>query len=361
MKISIVLLNFSFEGVDGIGNYAYRTILNLSMNKNLTKLTIFIELENLKYIENKEWFQFDNVEIKTFILPKNRYFRAIYKFIIPPIDLFKSKYDRIIYVAPPVNLLTLLFLNVTTVIHDITPLIVKRKQSLLFKTYFFIMVWIVLKLSKKIICISESTKLDLMKYFKIFDKKIIISYNNIPKIKFTKSSNIKKYFLAVSTIQPGKNIENLIKSFSIFKQEYNLDFKLIIVGKYGWGPKEIYDLPRALNIEDNVEFKGYVSENELNILYSEAWALINISKYEGFGLPVLEAMYYNCPSIISEVSALPEVAGKTAIHVNPFNVFEISKALYQITDEKFRDTLTKEIPKQLLKFDPVENGRKFFE
>lgn len=361
MNVAIVLLNFSFKEVDGIGNYTYRTIMNLAAVENVKKLTVFVELENIKYIENLEWFNFDNIEVKTFALPKSKLFRAITKFFLPPKGLFKDKFEKIIYVAPPVNMFALFFLNVTTVLHDITPLIVERKQSLIFKIYFFLIIWITLKFSKKIACVSESTKKDIKKYFNLSKENIIVSYNTIPNAKLTKSDNIKKYFLVVSTIQPGKNIENIINAFSIFTKKYNLNFELIIVGKYGWGPKNIYDLPKELEIEKYVKFMGYVNEVDLQKLYSEAWALINLSIYEGFGLPVLEAMYYNCPSIVSNVSALPEVCGKTGIKVDPFDIIEISESFLRISDELNRLKLCSFIMEQLVKFDSKSNTEKLLD
>lgn len=357
MNIAIILLNFSFNGIDGIGNYAYRTVKNLASDESVQKLTVFIEVENLKFIENFEWIQYKNIEIKTFKLPKNKYLRAIRKLFILPNGLLKEKFDTVIYVAPPVNILALTFLNVTTVVHDITPLIIDRGQSVLFKLYYYLMIWLIVTFSKKIVCVSEATKNDLIRYFHLDKSNIVVSYNNIPNAKLSISNNIQKYLLVVSTIQPGKNIENVIRAFAIFSKKYNLDFRLVIVGKHGWGAKDIYDLPKSLKIDNLVEFKGYVEVKELEKLYTEAWALVNLSLYEGFGLPILEAMYYNCPSIVSNVSALPEVAGNSGVLVNPNDLDEISEAFKKITEKAYRLELCSYIPEQLFKFDPKTNTR----
>src|SRR3990172_7562616 len=118
----------------------------------------------------------------------------------------------------------------------------------------------------------------------------------------------------VVTIQPRKNLVNLIEAFSKIRVK---DIDLVLVGKPGWLYDEIYKAPKKFGVEDRVKFLGYVPINELPALYSGASGLALVSLYEGFGLPVLEAMAAGCPCLVSNQSSLPEVAGDAALTVDP--------------------------------------------
>lgn len=188
----------------------------------------------------------------------------------------------------------------------------------------------------KLIADSHSTKNDLSQFFKIDDKKItvihlgleerfkIVSFQEIEKIR--EKYHIKDdYILFVGVLEPRKNIVSILGALSILKQTGKLrGRKLVVAGKTGWLFKEIFKKVQESKLEKDVIFTGFVNEEDLPALYSGALFSVFPSLYEGFGLPVLEAMGCGTPVITSKVSSLPEVVGDAAILVDPMNIEELA-------------------------------------
>jgi glycosyltransferase involved in cell wall biosynthesis len=140
----------------------------------------------------------------------------------------------------------------------------------------------------------------------------------------------KNYILSVGTIQPRKNYAKLIEAFSLFikenRQKFS-DLKLVIIGKKGWLYEPILAAPKKYGIEDRVQFLDFVPDSALPSYYKNALCFALPSLYEGFGLPVLEAMAYKCPVVVSNVSSLPEIAGRAGIYVDPTDATDIAQGL----------------------------------
>jgi glycosyltransferase involved in cell wall biosynthesis len=140
----------------------------------------------------------------------------------------------------------------------------------------------------------------------------------------------KNYILSVGTLQPRKNYVKLIEAFALFlkenKQKFS-DLKLVIIGKKGWLYEPILAAPKKYGVEDRVKFLDFVPDADLPGFYAHALCFALPSLYEGFGLPVLEAMAYKCPVVVSNVSSLPEIAGTAGIYVDPNSVESIAKGL----------------------------------
>lgn len=214
------------------------------------------------------------------------------------------------------------------------------------------------KKASKILTISNSSRNDIIREYQVAKDKVVVTYPGIksgmkenPDSQVLKKHGIKgEYILFVGTIQPRKNIKNLIKAFSeIYKK--NKDLTLVIVGKKGWLYEEIIASPTELNIVDQVKFLDFVSDKELSGLYENALCFVLPSLYEGFGLPVLEAMKHGCPVITSNVSSLPEAGGDAALYVNPEDVSDIKEKIETlIKDKKLRDNLIKKGYLQVKKF-----------
>lgn len=203
--------------------------------------------------------------------------------------------------------------------------------------------------AKKIIAVSKTTKKDLKKFYTIPDEKITVVYNGyekggadqkLPAVSPLKQYELKpqKYILYVGTLQPRKNILTLIKAFKKF-YDNNSEFKLMLVGKKGWLYDEIFYEVKNLNLEDSVIFTGYLPDNEVSELYKYAYCYVLPSLYEGFGIPVLEAMSYDCPVISSFASSLPEVGGEAALYFDPENVNGLVDDLESLKSEKLRKEL----------------------
>jgi glycosyltransferase involved in cell wall biosynthesis len=153
-------------------------------------------------------------------------------------------------------------------------------------------------------------------------------------------------------VQPRKNLLKLIESFQNIE-----NIKLVVVGKMngegrsGWMFDEILKLPKELGIENKIIFTGFVPDEEANLLMNGATAFILPSLYEGFGIPVVEAMACGIPVIVSDVSSLPEVVGKAGLLVNPKSADQIEQAIRTIsTDQKLHDKLSKQGLERAKKF-----------
>lgn len=215
------------------------------------------------------------------------------------------------------------------------------------------------KKAKRVLTISNSSRDDIIREYGVSNEKVVTIYPGIKEVITLKphiySMNVLKakygisdnYILFVGTLQPRKNITRLIEAFAetLTHAERNAELRkknlqLVIVGKKGWLYEPILQTPENLGIEDKVKFLDGVNDDELTLFYKHAICYVLPSLYEGFGLPVLEAMQYGCPVITSSVSSLPEAGGKAALYVDPGNVEDIAKKMMQlITDEKLRDAL----------------------
>lgn len=207
-----------------------------------------------------------------------------------------------------------------------------------------------LKKAKKIIAISNSTKNDLIRYLHIPKEKIKVIYPGI--LKDFKPLNIKKknFILYVGAYYKSKNLTVLFKSFLKISKIYP-NLRLVIVNDKNNLPKELSLLMNNLHLSDKIDFTGNISEKTLIRLYNQAKLLIHPSIYEGFGLPVLEAMACGCPVLTSNKSSLSEVVGNAGIVVNPNDINGFIEGIKEIiANNKLKKELVKRGLKQAQKF-----------
>jgi glycosyltransferase involved in cell wall biosynthesis len=146
------------------------------------------------------------------------------------------------------------------------------------------------------------------------------------------------FLLAVGKISPRKNLDVVIKAFK--KLSDQIPHHLVTVGGDGWDVQGVKELVTSLQLEDRVHFLGYVSDETLHAFYSQAALFVFPSLFEGFGLPVLEAMAAGCPVITSNISSLPEVAGDAAVLVDPYHVDDVAEAIEAVCEtQSFADEL----------------------
>lgn len=236
-------------------------------------------------------------------------------------------------------------------IHDMTFFLIPVVHVRFKRFYFRTFIRLAALMKNRIICVSESTRNDLISITKIdkekcsviplgksgfFNPNYSLSEINVVKEKY----NIKNdYFLFIGTIEPRKNIATLIKVFNEFLK-LNCEYSLVIAGKKGWYFDEIFRLIDRYNISDKIIFTGYVSEEETPILLNGCKIFIYPSLYEGFGIPVLEALSCGIPTITGNISSMPEVAGDAAILVDPENENEILNAINSLlTDTNLYNSL----------------------
>lgn len=186
--------------------------------------------------------------------------------------------------------------------------------------------------AKAIITISQFSKNAIIEAYHVPENKVVVAYPGFAMGKsIKKASNTSRYILSVGTIQPRKNYSRLIEAFSKLKDK---TVELRIVGKKGWLYEDILSAPKRFGVTERVRFLDFVSDSELPKLYQGAEFFALPSLYEGFGLPVLEAMAYGIPVVVSNTSSLPEIAGESGIYVDPSNTTSILSGLEQALREK---------------------------
>jgi glycosyltransferase involved in cell wall biosynthesis len=223
-------------------------------------------------------------------------------------------------------------------VHDLIPLRFFKKFSRL-TAYFRYYIPQVLKQAEHIICDSQATLEDVVKFFKISDKKMTVvplacDRNNFRLLDLPP----KNYFLYTGRHDPYKNIERLIAAFATLPDRSNCE--LWLAGPPNAYTPQLIEQVAELGLKSSVKFLGYVGYTELPILMNQAIALVFPTLWEGFGLPILEAMACGTPVITSNISSMPEVAGDAALLVNPYSVGEIAEAMQIVaTNSQVRSNL----------------------
>jgi glycosyltransferase involved in cell wall biosynthesis len=158
------------------------------------------------------------------------------------------------------------------------------------------------------------------------------------------------FLLAVSTLHPHKNLDGLLRAFAVFHQA-RPEFRLVVCGLHGFFTQPLHELRASLGLTNAVEFPGWIPREELHDLYSRAWAFVYPSLFEGFGLPVLEALAAGVPMACSNIEPISSVAGPAAIQFDPMDQDQITGALLRVTgDERLRAHLAECGPRQAAKF-----------
>jgi glycosyltransferase involved in cell wall biosynthesis len=196
----------------------------------------------------------------------------------------------------------------------------------------------ILKKSDAIIAVSDFTKTDLVNTYNIPAEKVTVIHEGIndrfcTNLTKKKLDEVKlkynlpdKYFLFLATIEPRKNSVRLIDAFKIFKQKHENNLKLVMAGKTN---QKIFSSLK-LKKDPDIVFTGFIDENDKEAVYKLASALIYPSLYEGFGLPLLEAMKCGTPIITSNLSSMPEIVKNAAICIDPYKTDEIAEAMNNV-------------------------------
>jgi len=336
----------------GIGEYAYELLMQfVNLKSQVSDLKFVIYLKNTPRedlpSEQKNW-QYRVIGPKKFWtqfgLPLDLFFHK------PRPDIFFTPTHYAPRFAPMPTVVSVMDLSY---IHF--PELFKKSDLYQLKNWTSYSV----RNAVKVFTISNASKDDIIKVYKVPEDKVVVTY---PGIKHESEMILEKnmkdlrkkygigedYILYVGTLQPRKNIVRLIEAFSKINHD---NIFLVIVGKKGWLYEEILSAPKKFKVENSVKFLDFVPEKELPIIYRNALCFVLPSLYEGFGLPVLEAMKYGCAVITSNISSLPEAGGDAALYVDPMSVDDIaSKIKMLINDKKLRNDLVEKGKKQVKKF-----------
>lgn len=343
--------------LEGIGWFTYQTLKIITRARREVKFTFLFD----RPFDPEHIFS-DNVT-GVVLGPKARHpFLYIYwmQFRVKPY-IERTKPD--LFLSPDGFLCLNTNIKQLPVIHDINffhyPQHIKFLTEKYYNSYFPRFA----RVASRIATVSVFSKNDIAKCYRINESKIDVVYNGINsffrqlnqdekekfKEKYAAGCN---YFVYVGAISPRKNISNLLLAFDSFKQNYH-DAKvaLVIAGAMAWGNAEVQSTLKSIKYSKDVYFTGRLSDEELAGVLGSAEALVYVPLFEGFGIPVVEAMEANVPIICSNVTSLPEVAGDAAILIDPTKPDVIANAMAQIvSSEETKLRLLKNATTQKLKF-----------
>lgn len=321
----------------GIGRYMLGLLKGLQEEDKENEYYLYAQDDDLDgfgvYAPN-----FHMVPVKSKFLRK-QYLRIVWEQIVFPWKIRKAKADVLHcpnYTMPyPVKLVSPKT-KVVGVFHDMTyfihPEYLVGWKCKMFQGY----IKQTAKAAQKIITISENSKVDIPKFCKPKNKDIEVTYmgvkedffNSVPADSdlLNKFGIDSKYIIYVGTLEPRKNIPNLIRAYREIPE--NNEYKLVIVGKKGWYYDEIFKVVEEYpELKEKVIFTGFVEDNDMMRLMRSSSAVAYISYYEGFGIPVIEGMASGRPTITTNVSSLKEVAGDCCFLCSPDDISSISNAI----------------------------------
>lgn len=237
------------------------------------------------------------------------------------------------------------------VVHDLSflhhPGFISWQQRLFYKTF----TGRFLRKATRVATVSDYSKQDIIKHYKVPAEMIGIVYNaageQFRPIEWQEKQLVKEqytggteYFLCTGGIHPRKNLMNLLKAFSLFKKWQHSNMKLVVAGRLAWQYDDILEKLKTYKYRQDVIRTGYLPDNELAKLTAAAYAAVYPSFFEGFGVPIIEAMRSGVPVITSNTSSMPETGGEAALYADPNDPDAIAKHMLSLyRDETFRSRL----------------------
>lgn len=248
------------------------------------------------------------------------------------------------------------------VTHDIAHVHYPNQIPARVRRYYDKYVPLYLERAEQVVTVSNFCKLDIHQHYNTPLEKISVACNapspTFQKIEETEKIKVRveyaqgqAYFFYLGALHPRKNIVRLLEAFAIFKKQTAAPIKLLIAGRFAWQTSEIRTAYEQSPVKEDVSFLGYVSDEELPRLVASALALTYVSLFEGFGVPLLEAMKAEVPVLTSNVSSLPEVAGEAGLLVDPKNINAIAQGMIRLYQEpELRNSLIAQGSIQVEKF-----------
>ncbi len=290
------------DHLGGIGTYAYQLALNLTKTHPEWKISLLVHTGASELFRDIPGLDIIEIGI-TSRVGRLLFLHFIFPFRATRFSVFHS-----------VGNMGLDFSNARQVItiHDAYEHTSPERFGRFKRT---LMKWLISRSGRKakaIITDSQNSARDIKKYYPELAGKVSVVYlgNKFP-VENCVEEKTREGFIFVGTIEPGKNLALVLEAFASYLRSHT--GRLTVIGAMGWKQSTLPDRIRALGIADHVEFLGYISDDQLKDLYSRSLALIQPSNYEGFGLPVIEAMACGCPVIAARNSGLIEAGGESAI------------------------------------------------
>jgi glycosyltransferase involved in cell wall biosynthesis len=347
MRIGINALFFIPRGLAGAGVYATNLVAHLANFDAENEYVLFITREGTGA------FATERANFREVCAPIQAIFRPVrilWEQSVLPLQVRRCAVDvlhSLCYISP----VTLSCASVVT-IPDLSYYFWPQDFSKFATMLLRILVPLSAKRADKVITLSESSKRSIVKVLGITPDKVSVIYlaphrrfrpinDGILLQKMRRKYNIEdKYILTVASSHPHKNIGSLIQAFNAIIGQYRMEHQLVLVGHARREHLTLVRMVKDLGLKKRVIFTGFVPADDLPALYAAADLFAFPSLYEGFGMPILEAMACGTPVVSSNATSLPEVAGNGALLFDPYNIEEIAETIYKVlTDEIIRSEL----------------------
>ncbi|EZP41374.1 glycosyltransferase family 4 protein [Janthinobacterium lividum] len=249
-------------------------------------------------------------------------------------------------------------------VHDLAFMHFPDAVSWKFRLYYNFLIPRVLRSSLHVTTVSNFSKNDICSTYRIKPGHLTVVYNASSSIFHAENAALakEKAIIAVGSIQPYKNIETLVKAFDLFKQRGGSDYVLKLIG--GWN-KSVFKataLAQMLEGRSDVQLTGYVADADLFKMYGSATCYVFPSRFEGFGIPPLEAMACACPVIASTAASIPEVCLDAALYFDPDSADDMAEKMLQLVNDKaLQEELVKKGTENIKRFSWEKSGQAMFE
>jgi Glycosyltransferase len=335
MKIAVNTRLLLPNRLEGIGWFTYETIKRIVQN----------------HPEHQFYFLFDRPYSHEFIFGEN-----ITPVVLPPqsrhpilwylwfefsVTRFLRKNHIDIFLSPDGYLSLQTAVPSIAVIHDINFAHHPEGMPWLVERYFNRFFPLFAKKAAHVVTVSEYSKLDIATTYHLPPNKISVAYNGVnPVYKILQHQEVNAeremqtdgcpYFLFVGAFNPRKNVARLLKAFDLFRSKHNEQYKLVIVGEKMFKTGDIQKAYHEMTYKDEVVFTGRLNIDRLQKVMGSAFALVFIPYFEGFGIPLVEAMSCGIPIIASNKTAIPEITQDAALQVDPFSIEDIAAAMVKL-------------------------------
>jgi glycosyltransferase involved in cell wall biosynthesis len=206
--------------------------------------------------------------------------------------------------------------------------------------------------SQLLLADSEATAADLRAYYRLPESRIRVAWLGVDEAFFALGARRRPepFLLTVSTLHPHKNLAGLLRAFAIFRRSHP-EFRLVVCGLHGFSSDPLHELRESLGLAGAVEFPGWIPREELHALYERAWAFVFPSLFEGFGLPVLEALAAGIPTACSAIEPVAGIAADAALPFDPADTNAIAAAICRVCDDaELRERLSAAGPRRAAQF-----------
>lgn len=340
MRIAVNTRLLQRNGMDGIGWFTYHTLQRIvKQNKEHEFIFIFDRAYDEKFIFA------DNVK-PVVIAPPTRHPLLIYYWLEYSLPKIFKRYQPDIFLSPDGYVSLKGNIAQLAVIHDLNFHYFPNDFGFSFRYFYNKYFPKYAQKASRIATVSEYSKQDIIQKYNIDNNKIDVVYNGTNDIYKPVNEQIKDrtkaqisegkpYFVFVGTMIPRKNICNILKAFNIFKKENNFDHQLVLVGSKKKWTNDMEQTFQSLNgNRKDVIFKNWTAPNDLANILGAANAVVYPSKFEGFGVPIIEGMKAGVPVITANNTSMPEVAGGAALLVDSKSPEDIAANMKKIVVDK---------------------------